>query len=78
MANAGKCLNCDGRNQYENETAANGGYGPLLLQGLRRSVFTNPRMRVIVCADCGHMQMFASNAAMEQLAASARWTRVNG
>ncbi len=73
MTDVGKCPNCGGNNQYQTETAANGGYGPMLLHGLGGFIFNNPKMRVVVCGGCGYMRMFAGKAAVDQLDSSPRW-----
>jgi len=68
------CTACGGKEVYTTKTNANGGYGPALLSGLGR--FLDPaKMDVHVCADCGHIELFADGDTRQRLRGSGRWRK---
>lgn len=70
-----ECPECDGRNLYETNVSAGGGYSPNFLSGLG-SVWSAPKFRIVLCRDCGLTRWFAPEEARRKVNDSKKWTRV--
>ena len=66
---------CEARALYRRTMNANGGYGPRLLQGLGR-LFRPAKLEVLVCAECGHMLLFADAEARQAVKERFGWERL--
>jgi hypothetical protein len=64
------CPHCQGRDLFATEVE------PDFLPGLG-SWFTSAKLRVVVCAGCGHTQLFVSPEARQKLASSRHWRRLH-
>lgn len=67
------CTNCGGDRLFTSKISTSG-YMPLLF-GLGR-FFSFAKLNVVVCADCGHLLMFADDDARSKLRDSQYWKRV--
>lgn len=76
MTNRTTCIACGGHDLWETQTYANGGHGPALLPRMG-ALFKPATMRVLLCADCGHMAFFATADTLARLPRDGRkWSRV--
>lgn len=72
-ADVSRCLKCGGEEAYEfNERITARGFGLDLLPGLG-SVFSPAKIRVLVCSQCGLINLFAAPDVIERLPTSDRW-----
>jgi len=68
------CLNCNSDELYKNHVDASGGLlGSSLLPKLGVTTWT-PKMRIIVCANCGFTQFFADSKSRKRL--SEKWVKI--
>lgn len=76
MANVA-CVSCGGDELYRTTkpVSAGGGYAPNLLPGLGRW-YSEEKLYVIICAQCGLTQLFARHEALEKLPSSSKWERI--
>ena len=70
-----RCAVCEARALYRHQTYANGAHGPRLLDKLGR-LFHPTKMDVFVCAECGHISLFADAEARKALKESFAWKEV--
>jgi predicted nucleic-acid-binding Zn-ribbon protein len=70
-----ECPECGGRNLYETNVSAGGGYSPNYLPGLG-GLWGSAKFRVILCRDCGLTRWFAPEDARRKVGESKKWTRV--
>lgn len=75
MMRTKECPECGGRNLYESNISAGGGYAPNYLQGLG-GFWTAAKFRMVLCQDCGLTRWFAPEEARQKVASSPKWTRV--
>jgi hypothetical protein len=76
MKDQKNCPECNGTNLYsQGDISVRGGYGPDLLPGAG-SLFNSPKVRAVVCADCGLIRYFASQDALRKMAGSDKWKRL--
>ena len=57
------------------DISARGGYGPDLLPGTS-GVFTNAKMKAIVCKDCGLVRFYAQRDTLAKLSSDKGWQRL--
>lgn len=69
------CLNCHSENIYKNHVEASGGLlkGVSLLPDLGSTKWT-PKLRIIVCSDCGFTQFYADSKSRARVAE--KWQRI--
>lgn len=72
------CSDCGSVNVYgyKKPVAAAGGYGPDFLPKLKSSVFSQTRMWLVLCSDCGLLRLYATEEAREKVVNSPDWERV--
>jgi hypothetical protein len=68
------CPHCSGCDLYKRRLPLGGGHGPYLLMGLG-GFMHYAEFDVVVCADCGLTQLFATSAARANLVKGG-WTRL--
>ena len=56
------------------DLAARGGYGPDLLPGAG-TLFTPPKLRAVVCRDCGLLRYFVQRETLERMTTENGWRR---
>lgn len=69
------CNHCGGADVYTTQIHANGGYETRLLPGLG-SLFSFAKFDVVLCASCGHYQMFADRNTRKNVVGNSRWNRL--
>jgi predicted nucleic-acid-binding Zn-ribbon protein len=70
------CHNCGGSNLYRSRpVSAGGGHAPNYLPGLG-GFWASETFQLVTCRDCGLTRFFASPKALEKLANSKGWQRV--
>ncbi|BBO32128.1 hypothetical protein [Lacipirellula parvula] len=70
-----QCSHCNGTALYTTKIGANGGYGPFLLPKLGQ-LFSYAKFDAVLCADCGHYQLFADSETRERVTDTSIWTRL--
>jgi transcriptional regulator with XRE-family HTH domain len=72
-----KCTQCQSEKlyKYKKETVL-GGFGGELLPGLASGAFSLASFLPVVCYDCGHIHLYASNEARDNLVTSADWLQI--
>jgi len=75
--NPSPCPQCRSSNIYRTvkPIGSGGGYAPNQLVGLGGS-FSNPKIDVVVCENCGLIRQFAHREALKKLSQSKKWERV--
>ena len=70
MSSSKQCPECESTHLYvHGDISARGGYGPDLLPGTS-GVFTNAKMKAIVCKDCGLVRFYAQRDTLASSAAT--------
>ena len=76
MATGKNCPECGGTHLVsQGDIGVRGGYGPDLLPDAG-SLFSSPKVKAVVCTDCGLIRYFASQDALRKIAASDKWKRL--
>ena len=75
--NVSPCPNCGGRELYGTKASAGGGHAPNYLPGLG-GFWMTAKFELVLCRDCGLTRFFASRDAMEKVANSKKWKRMDG
>jgi transcriptional regulator with XRE-family HTH domain len=73
-----RCPSCGSNElyQYKKDFGDTGGTGETLLPGLEGRLLSVAQIRTTVCRSCGHVQIFASEAARKKLKTSKHWKAV--
>ena len=67
------CPECQGTNlMTHGGISARGGYGPDLLPGTG-GIFTSPKLRAVVCKDCGLLRYFVGHDTLQQVNTDNGW-----
>lgn len=69
------CGHCGGTSLYATTTTAGGTYGPDLLPGLG-TFWSFADHDVVLCAECGYTQFFASPAARARVSNADLWRKL--
>ena len=74
------CRHCGAADLYAADVASTGGHGPALLPGLSGGFLglVPPRFTAVLCAACGHYELFAPPDVCERVHTSPKWRRVDG
>ncbi len=76
MPNQKSCPECGSHDLLmHGDIPARGGYGPDLLPGAG-SVFTSPKMRAVVCKDCGLIHYYATQETLQKIVEKGQWNRL--
>jgi hypothetical protein len=77
MKPAHACPNCAGTNLYASghKVSSGGAFGSNYLPGLNK-LGAPPRLRVVVCIDCGLMRFFTDSDVTSQILESKHWQRL--
>ena len=76
MSSSKQCPECESTHLHvHGDISARGGYGPDLLPGTS-GVFTNAKMKAIVCKDCGLVRFFAQRDTLAKLSSDKGWQRL--
>ena len=76
MSSSKQCPECESTHLYvHGDISARGGYGPDLLPGTS-GVFTNAKMKAIVCKDCGLVRFYAQRDTLAKLSSDKGWQRL--
>jgi hypothetical protein len=70
-----ECSHCGSADLYTCRFPANGGHGPTLLPGLGR-LFSLAKLDAVLCASCGHYQLFADAEMRERVREQQNWKKV--
>lgn len=60
------CPSCSSKDLFKTHTAANGGYGPVLLPRLGE-LFRKAKFDLYLCGKCGHLSFFADEESLAAL-----------
>ena len=73
MATIKRCPECDGSKlMTRGNISGRGGYGPDLLPGTG-GVFSPPKLRAVVCKDCGYLRYFVGKDTLKQVNSDNGW-----
>ncbi len=76
MASQKSCPECGSNDLLtHSDISARGGYGPDLLPG-SSGLFTSPKLRAVVCKDCGLIRYYAAKETLQKLIEKGQWNRL--
>lgn len=76
MRSASACPECDSTDLYSHGgISARGGYGPDLLPGTS-GMFSNAKMRAVVCKNCGLVRYYAGTEALKRIGREEGWNKL--